>query len=227
MNTTTSYYFNWHNRTIHLSILFFMSLFCFTISLIRALKTGTTTYLFLNWNLFLAALPILFSTLMLDLQEKQPHSKQIPLLFFAWLLFFPNAPYILTDFFHFKDRLVIPMWFDLGILLAFAWTGLLMGLKSLNDMEVIIRQRLGRTRSRIFITLLLFVCSFGVYLGRVVRWNSWEVITEPVGVLSDIATRIIFPVDHPRAWGMTILYGIILNMIYWSIRMLRSPEQLE
>ena len=225
MNSTKKLKPFWIVRNKYLGLLFMMCVFCFSISILRAFKTGTTTYLFLNWNLFLAGIPILLSTLMVDMDARNAGARQLPFLFFGWLIFFPNAPYILTDFFHFRDRMVMPMWFDLGILIAFSWTGMLMGLKSLHDIELIIRKRFSDLKSSLLIILILFMSSFGVYLGRIVRWNSWDAITEPVNVFTDIMARVIFPMDHPRAWGMTILYGIILNMIYWSIRLMGFKDR--
>ena len=78
---------------------------------------------------------------------------------------------------------------------------------------------------RIISVLLLFLGSFGIYLGRYLRWNSWDIITEPFKLMYDVGDRLINPFEHPQTWGMTILMGLFLNMIYWSFRLIRKrPE---
>jgi uncharacterized membrane protein len=70
----------------------------------------------------------------------------------------------------------------------------------------------------VVITLLLFISSFGVYIGRYLRWNSWDVVDDPYPLFRDIAVRVLDPMDHPRAWGLTLLLGVLLNMVFWTIK---------
>ena len=77
------------------------------------------------------------------------------------------------------------------------------------------------------ISLLLFAGSFGVYVGRYLRWNSWDIISEPVPLLYDIGDRFKDPMDHPQTWGVTILLGILLNMIFWTMKVLREKAARE
>jgi uncharacterized membrane protein len=72
--------------------------------------------------------------------------------------------------------------------------------------------------------ILLFLGSFGVYLGRYLRWNSWDIITEPFRLFYDIADRIINPFEHPRTWGMTLFMGLFLTIIYWSFHLVRKRD---
>ena len=140
-----------------------------------------------------------------------------------WLLFFPNAPYILTDLFHLRyDQLSMPIWFDLVLILAYAWTGLLFGFLSLWDIERLLAEWVHPKLVTALSVSLLFLGSFGIYLGRYLRWNSWDLITEPFRLIYDIGDRIVNPFEHPRAWGMTISMGIFLNMIYWSFHFIRN-----
>jgi uncharacterized membrane protein len=71
-------------------------------------------------------------------------------------------------------------------------------------------------------TTLLFLGSFGIYIGRYLRWNSWDIITEPFKLIYDISDRIINPLSHTRTWGMTIIMGLFLNMVYWSLRLIKK-----
>ncbi|MEZ5007209.1 MAG: DUF1361 domain-containing protein [Chitinophagales bacterium] len=142
-------------------------------------------------------------------------------LAFIWMLFFPNAPYIVTDLFHLKPRVESALWLDLGILFAFAWTGLIFGIISLMDMGTFFTEKFGAITTNIGITFFLFVTGFGLYLGRCLRWNSWDILHNPTGLLGDISHRIFFPMDHPSTWGMTLLFGSLLNLIYWTVKVMR------
>lgn len=175
-----------------------LSLFCFGFSLFRLVYSDTTVFLFLNWNLFLAFLPWAFTSIVV-LKPNLLKSK-ITLFFLlgAWLLFFPNAPYILTDLFHLRLNSSMPVWFDLVLILCFAWTGLLFGFLSLWDIEKILRLKIKKKYVTLISMTLLFLGSFGIYLGRFLRWNSWEILTQPLNLMYDIGDRIINPMAHPR-----------------------------
>jgi len=115
------------NRLKETIFLLLLSLFCIGALLFRIKITQTGLFLFLIWNLFLAFLPWAFSSLVF-LKPKFQKSKIIVfIVLFLWLLFFPNAPYIFTDLFHLRRHASIPMWYDLVLILSFAWTGLLFG----------------------------------------------------------------------------------------------------
>jgi uncharacterized membrane protein len=144
---------------------------------------------------------------------------------FSWLLFFPNAPYILTDLFHLRIITQVPIWFDLILILSYAWTGLLFGFMSLWDIEQAMGTMIRKQWIPFISTGLLFLGSFGVYLGRYLRWNSWDIIRDPFGLLHDIGDRFIFPSDYAKTWGMTIFMGLFLNILYWSFKLIEKRKQ--
>jgi len=200
-----------------------LTLFCFGASIFRFVYTDTRVFLFLNWNLFLAIIPWALTSLSVLKPDIQKSKIIIFLLLFIWLLFFPNAPYILTDLFHLRRSTSnMPIWFDLILILSFAWVGLLFGFLSLWDLEQILKKSFHHTWVTILSISLLFLGSFGIYLGRYLRWNSWDILSEPLGLIYDIGDRVVNPYQHPRAWGMTIFMGLFLNMIYWSFRLIRK-----
>lgn len=198
-----------------------LTVICVLLSFFRWYYTGTKYFLFLNWNLILAIVPWIISGYLLK-REKKPTRISLMLMLFSWLLFFPNAPYILTDLFHLNFSSNMPIWFDLLLILMFAWTGLLFGFISLWNMETLFKSRLSYSRLTVISSVLLFVCSFGIYLGRYLRWNSWDIIQNPIGLVSDVGERFISPFDHPRTWGMTLLMGVFLNVVYWTFHLLRD-----
>jgi len=183
---------------------------------------GSYEYIFLNKNLFLAFLPWLFTTVFVIGPKRGKRKLFVFFVILSWLAFFPNAPYILTDLFHLRQRHIIPLWFDLILILSFAWTGLLFGFFSLWDIEMFLKKELKLTQSRLLSVGLLFVAGFGIYLGRYLRWNSWDIVADPLALLYDIGDRFIHPFAHPRTWGMTLFMGTFLNILYWSFRMVRE-----
>lgn len=201
-----------------------MGIFCFALSLVRFKFCHSPFSFFLNWNLFLAFIPWFVSSAVMIYPNLQKRWYATLSAFVVWMLFFPNSPYILTDLFHLRQRPGVPLWFDLILILSFAWTGLVFGLVSLFDLEHFLATKFNRWISSIVPTILLFVSGFGVYIGRYLRWNSWDVVQDPVPLFYDIASRFHHPTHHPKTWGVTILMGIFLNMIYWSVKLIREKS---
>jgi uncharacterized membrane protein len=151
--------------------------------IVRIYFSGTLSYAFLLWNVFLALIPFGLSSVLV-------YANKLPTPLFwlttaCWLLFFPNAPYVLTDLLHLRPFMV-PVWYDLLMLLSFAWTSLMIGFVSLSDMQSLISQRFNQLAGWLFVGVALVLGSFGIYLGRFLRWNSWDVLTEPRRLLNDI-----------------------------------------
>ena len=212
------------NRLDETIFMIALTLFCFCLSVFRYFYSDTKMFVFLNWNLFLAAISWILTTLLV-IKPKLCESKFcLFALMGVWLLFFPNAPYILTDLFHLRLNLAMPMWFDLLLVLSFAWAGLLFGFLSLWDIEQFLSRFIKRKYVTILSIILLFLGSFGIYIGRYLRWNSWDIISQPFALMYDIGDRIINPLSHPRTWGMTILMGLFLNILYWSFRLIRERK---
>ncbi len=201
-----------------------MSVFCFGLSLLRVFLSGTTTFLFMNWNLFLAFIPWAASSIIMVNERYRNNKIALTILLVIWLLFFPNSPYILTDLFHLHLRINSPLWFDLVVILSFAWTGLIFGFQSLLDIEELLSKYLKPMTINLITIVFLFIGSFGVYLGRYLRWNSWDVVRDPTDLMNAISMRFINPSAHPRTWGMTLFMGILLNMMFWSIKLMTRKK---
>ncbi|MDW9382884.1 DUF1361 domain-containing protein [Chryseobacterium sp. JV558] len=206
-------------------LLILMTVFCFSLSAFRYYISDTKVFLFLNWNLFLAWIPLLLSSLILAFNIKS----KISLIFIivVWILFFPNSPYILTDLFHLKVRNSVPIWYDLIVILSYAWTGLICGFISLNDIEKSLSEYGKRNSINAIIVFFLFMSSFGVYLGRFLRWNSWDVLNNPFGLFSDIVVRFIYPLEYTKTWSVTVLMGIMLNFMYFTFKWVETNNDRE
>jgi len=151
---------------------------------VRLEISGSGNYFFLIWNLFLAWIPFIISyfTYTAQLTRKQSYIV-IPIAAFFWLIFFPNAPYILTDFQqlagNWRD---VPVWYDVMLLIWFSFTGLMLGMTSLFMMQEIIRREFGRWPGWGFVAMVTVLSSVGVYVGRFLRWNSWDIFRDFSGM---------------------------------------------
>ncbi|MDX2282929.1 MAG: DUF1361 domain-containing protein [Bacteroidia bacterium] len=177
----------------------------------RVWMSGSTKFSFLLWNLFLAWIPWLISAWLV--RRPRPLLLLVPALA-AWLLFFPNAPYILTDLVHFRKYNRVPQWYDLSLILAFAWAGLLAGLNSLEHIHGLLRSRWGSRPAWLAAAVLLLLAAYGVYLGRYGRRNSWEVLTEPESLLGEAAAPLLDPQTHLSALGFSVVFGLLLFTLY-------------
>ncbi|WP_103071160.1 DUF1361 domain-containing protein [Aquimarina sediminis] len=181
----------------------------------RIIKTDTSFYLFLVWNLFLACIPY---AIVLILSLRKTNHFIFWIGFITWLVFLPNSPYILTDLQHIKLSTLQSVWFDVLLILSFAINGMIIGFASLRMMQTLLLERFSAKMTNIIIYIVLLLCGFGIYLGRILRWNSWDIIQNPIGILSDIAKRILFPSQHLNTWGFTIGFGIFLIITYRMIQ---------
>ncbi|MEJ7659093.1 MAG: DUF1361 domain-containing protein [Hymenobacter sp.] len=114
----------------------------FALIAVRIFITGRLQFAFLLWNLFLAAIPFGLSAA-LTLAARPPGARLLLPVGAVWLLFFPNAPYLVTDLFHLERRVGVPYWYDLALIMSCAWNGLMLAFASLLDMHTLVRQRLG------------------------------------------------------------------------------------
>ena len=192
----------------------------------RVLMTGRLLFLFLIWNLFLALIPFAIST-MLGIAKGPLRARLLVPVGAAWLLFFPNAPYILTDLFHLERRTGVPFWYDLALILSCAWNGLMLAYASLADMQRLVQRRLGTGAGWTFATVALLLSSFGIYLGRYLRFNSWDVLANPLTLFYDIVNRILHPFSFPGTWGVTLVFGVFLLIGYCTVQLLGKHHEPE
>jgi len=187
----------------------------------RIITSARFSYAFLAWNLFLAYVPFAVSTLIRNQHGVRSRPKMIALIL-VWILFMPNCFYILTDLFHLHMENGRP-WFDLTLILSFAWNGMLLGILSMRDMEVLLRRWKGKLFSNAVICLVLWLNAFGVYIGRYLRFNSWDVIANPLSLFGDIGEMIFDPYEHRYAWAMSVCFGFFMIIVYYTVKNLSEP----
>lgn len=191
--------------------------FSFTIlvSLVRLLYTGKYDFLFYPWNLFLAAIPYLFAR-KLSLDRKRIANG---VLMAGWLLFFPNAPYLITDVFHFRQTTDAPVWFDLILVMSGAWNGLMAGMISLLYVERFLFRFITENQVKWISAGFIILCSYGVYVGRYWRFNSWDIVAQPKALLHASAGTIFHPHYHVGIWAFTLVFGVMMYLIYTTMKL--------
>lgn len=185
----------------------------------RIIYSGSIRYIFILWNLFLAWVPFQLS-LLLSKTKTIKSIKAISILA-AWLLFFPNALYVVTDLIHLEEENSIPVWYDAIMLFMASLTGLMLAFVSLYKVEKFLRQHIKSSSvTEQLIIFFLFAGSFGVYLGRFDRWNSWDVVTYPEQLFKETAAYFISPVQHYRIWLITIIFTAFFSLLYFAVKKL-------
>jgi uncharacterized membrane protein len=197
------------------------------ILVVRMRLSHSPTYIFLVWNLILAWSPYYWSLAAAALHHRRPAAWW---RLFAptalWLLFFPNAAYLVTDFVHLRPKAPIPLWFDIGLLAIFAWSGCFLAVASLRTMQTLIAAYLGRVASWLFVAAVFGLNGLGIYLGRFLRWNSWDLFLEPHGVLSDALMIVAHPLENRQATGVICMFGALLLVCYvmfWGLERRSGP----
>lgn len=204
-------------RALALGSLGLASALCVGALLARWAYGEPGAYDFLPWNLFLAWVPLVAATLVYDAARRgTPLPRLLPLAA-VWLLFLPNAPYLLTDFVHLGSRNDAPLWFDIVLFGSFAWTGMLLGFLSIFVMQGVVRRAAGAAWSWALVAASLAASSFGIYLGRSLRWNSWDFVLRPGDLLADIWARLADPLAYPRGVGMTLALTALLSTGYLTM----------
>ncbi len=174
------------------------SALCLGLELVREHRYSID-FRFLVWNLVLAWIPLLLSLGVYDAYRRGRSLLWVAPMIVLWLLFLPNAPYIVTDFVHLSASSRAPLWFDGVELSAFAWTGMLLGFVSLYLVHAVLRDRYGAPFGWSAILFVLALSGVGVYLGRVKRWNSWDLLTQPGQRLAELHAHVGDPAGLAKA----------------------------
>ena len=215
-----------HERLIHirqrwtaLLALGLASGLCCAFVAVRILYLKQVAFTGFIWNLFLAWVPLGAALVAYAWRGRRYEIwLVVPACAVVWFLFFPNAPYIVTDFVHLHPREGVPYWYDLITLMAFALTGLFLGYLSLYLMQEVVRGWLGRAASWMFALVMLGLSAFGIYLGRFVRWNSWDALLDPLSTLAG-AAHIANPVRNPQALAFSatfFAFSLVCYLIVYS-----------
>ena len=215
-NILTIYLFNKKQN----SSLVVLALLSVTLMLLRVKITQDIYLLFLIWNLFLGYIPYFLS---FELKNTLPGTIKFYLLFLGWLLFLPNSFYLLTDFVHLHHTNDLQYVFDALLLACFSIAGFYSGISSLLHIHQLLEMKYSEKKSRNLIVILCYLSSFGVYLGRILRFNSWDILSQPLALFTNILNSILNLETH----RFTFIFGTFIIIIYCISHLLCNEKTIE
>jgi uncharacterized membrane protein len=190
------------------------SLSCVALLVVRKAEYGSAEYKGLVWNLALAWVPFLLALLLVVAYRKRMSSLHLGAIAAAWLLFLPNAPYVLTDFVHLEARHRL---FDTVVIGSFALTSLALGFGSLLLVQLVATRAGGAAIGWLVALGSLFLASVGIYLGRVQRLNSWDIVQRPRAVGSLLRSGLEDPLAHQHPIGLVLAIAGLLTLVYLGL----------
>lgn len=189
------------------------------LNILRIIIWDKISFIYILWNIFLAILPFLISSILLNIDNKNKLNNTI---FFSigiiWLLLIPNAPYIITDLIHIGEVRAVPVLYDSFLLFGSAWVGLLLGLYSINHIENILTKKYSQKITHFVMVIIVLFISFGIYLGRFLRFNSWDVFARPSSFI--IGLKEIFTnmsnLFEAMLYTVLFFFFIFISYISWK-----------
>lgn len=180
-------------------------------------------FVYLFWNIFLAILPFVLSSILLYYENKHKLSKTIFIcLSIVWLLLLPNAPYIVTDLIHMNRMRGAVALYDTFLLFSSAWLGLLIFMYSLNHIEKIIVKKYGELIAKIKVPSIILLTSLGIYIGRDLRFNSWDIFNP--SLFEDVWSRVTHPVHFSEVCLFVIPCFFFLYLGYFAWKSVNNRE---
>jgi uncharacterized membrane protein len=204
-----------------------VTLLCAAMVVVRMRATGTNEATGLLWNLFLGWLPLVFALAVYDGHRRGWSVPALGASAGLWLLFFPNAPYLVTDLRHLGEWTAAPRMYDVLMLASAAFAGLALAFVSLYLLHAVARARFGAVSGWLAALSALGLGAFGIFLGLYGRWNSWDLFTRPERLLAEVARGLADPLAHTRQLGVVVLLAAFLTVGYVFFYAVRPTGLLE
>jgi uncharacterized membrane protein len=179
------------------------------------LSNQDDAFSYLPWNLLLAWLALLIA-LWLERALNRTYWSSWYGLFITvlWLAFLPNTFYMVSDFVHIQEVGRVDLLYDVVMFAAFIFNGVMLGFLSLFIVHTELVKRISQAVSGVLIGGVLLLCSFGIYIGRELRWNTWDLLANPFSLLFDVSDRVLSPRDHPQVLTTTLSFFVLLGSVY-------------
>jgi uncharacterized membrane protein len=193
-----------------------------------AMRNHSEDFWYLAPNLGLAFIPLLLAIWLQSLLRRQAWKSPLPLIITLLLiLFLPNSFYVVSDFIHLQEIPRIDIVQDVVMLAQFSFTGLAFGFISLFILHQELLKRVSERIASTVIATLLLLSSFAIYLGRDLRWNSWDIAVQPFTLVSDVVRRLLDPFAYPETFTITFSFFVMLGSMYivlWQAKRLFSEK---
>ncbi len=202
---------------------------CLVLYALRFAISGRTAYRYLVWNLALACAPYAIAALGAQLLARYEAGRRKALIAVPiavlWLAFYPNAPYIFTDFLYVINRtyqrvspadrsgLSALLWYDLLMNAVFAFIGHFIGLVSMWLVQKGFAEAWGPRASRVLVAAAILLSGFGIYLGRFSRLNSWDILLDTKRVFAEAAEATA----DPKAVLFSAAFSLFIFLTYAAL----------
>lgn len=180
---------------------------------VHVLMNQSLEFWYMPWNLFLAWMPVAFSSLYL-IKKKWPQPARL-LLLLLWLLFLPNSFYVVTDIIHINDQVRVNQTFDVLVLVTAIAPAFLLGLLSLRQIDRSTLRKLARPWRRFALISIALLCGIAIYIGRELRWNSWDIIAHPIALLRDVHGIAMSPDSVLQLSIVMVSFSVCILSSYW------------
>lgn len=195
-----------------------MTLFSVGLLVVGAVQNGELLHGYLAWNLFLAWIPFgLALWLARTLRRKLWSSWEALLVSVAWVGFLPNSFYMVSDFIHLVDIQPAYVLYGAVTFTSFILTGLMLGMASVYIVHVEFLKRVSPLGAAGLVAALLLLSSGAIYIGRDLRWNTWDVLLSPLGLLFDVSERLLHPSQYPQVLAVVLPFFILLSGLYFVV----------
>lgn len=186
-----------------------------------ALSNHDGAFGYLPWNLLLAWVALFLALWLEHILHRSLWSSWYALFVTAlWLAFLPNTFYMISDFVHIQETTRVDLLYDVVMFSSFIFSGVILGFLSLAVVHLQLARRAAPKVSTAIIGVVLLLCSFAIYIGRELRWSTWDILTNPSSLLVDVSDRVLNPREHPQAFTTTISIFVLLTSVYiilWCI----------
>ncbi len=181
-----------------------------------SLVTGELGFSYMIWNLFLAWVPLALTLWLRYVLRSQPWSGWYALsVTFVWLVFVPNSFYILSDFIHVAELSSDQLLLGTVMIASFVMTGMWFGVISVYLVHQELLKRMTAQASAAIIGVILLISSVAIYVGRDLRWNSWDVLFNPFGILFDVSERLLHPAQYTEVLLAVLPFFALLCAMYF------------
>lgn len=192
------------------SALVLFMIYCFSLLIARAKITNSIYLFFLIWNLFLAGVPYLLIQYLKTYNSIKVKKFFTTIVLFTFVLFLPNSFYIITDFVHLSKSRDYLFWIDLIVISSYSVMGFILGIISLLEFEKIIKSFINKKTVSFIIPIVCFLCGFGIYIGRILRYNSWDIVNNPSLLVLDMITLLA----STKALLFSLYFGFFIFIFY-------------
>lgn len=180
-----------------------------------AITNHSAEFGYLIWNLFLAWVPLGLTLWLAYVLRFHVWSSWLALGITAlWVGFLPNTFYMISDFIHIQEVRRVDLLYDVVMFTSFIFNGAILGFLSLYIVHRELLKRVSVQTATILIGLVLLLCSFAIYIGRELRWNTWDILVNPAGILVDVSNRALMPSTYPQVGKTTCSFFVLLSSLY-------------